>query len=325
MATQQNAQCVSIPAGSDLSAKQYYFMDIVAGKLAVAGAGTRVAGVLTNDPPAANKDGVLQYGGIAKVIAGGSIASGAGVASDANGKAVTATGSAFVCGISTYATTAADGDLIEVLLTGASAVGLAATEETVTSGALNPGVGISYLSITGPQSYTLDDGSYVGQRKSIECTVAASSPLGTLTLNDAYGSEPTTHVFNTVGQRIVVEWRTGGWKVIDKKRAGSLTVVVGTDVLTGYDMVETYNLSITGTVSSTTTKAIPDGTVEGEVIWLRCTTAASTPNGSIGITAKLLAGTAATAAAVNATTDYEYLRWDGAAWQEIITNSVTLS
>jgi len=102
-------------------------------------------------------------------------------------------------------------------------------------------------------------------------------------------------------------------------------VVVGTDVLTGNDMVDTYNLSITGTVSSTTTKGIPDGQLAGESIWLRCTTAASTPNGSIAITAKTFAGAAATAAAVNATTDYEYLRWDGAAWQEQITNSVTLS
>ena len=60
MATQQNAQTVTIPAGSDLSANQYYFMDIVTGKLSVAGAGTRVAGVLTNDPAADGDPGTLQ-------------------------------------------------------------------------------------------------------------------------------------------------------------------------------------------------------------------------------------------------------------------------
>ncbi len=197
--------------------------------------------------------------------------------------------------------------------------------ETRTSGALGLPYTTHYLSVTGTVAFTLADGLSIGQRKRIECSVAATSPLGTLTLNDAFASESLTHVFNTAGQVLVLEWTATGWKTIDKKRNGSLTVVVGTDVLTGYDMVETYNLSITGTVSSTTTKKIPDGTVEGEFVWIRCTTAATSPAGSIDITSKLLSGVAATAAAVNATTDYECLRWDGGAWQELVTNSVTLT
>jgi hypothetical protein len=219
----------------------------------------------------------------------------------------------------------ADGRIVRVMRPLAIAVtgdgGYAAVSA---SGAIAPTAGRVDLTVSGTKAYTLADGN-VGHEIDILCVSAASSPLGTLTIATVFGSESTTHVFTTAGQRLKLRMTATGWKVAAKTRTGSLTVVVGTDVLTGHDMVATYNLSITGTVTSDTTKAIPSGQVEGEAIWIRCTTAASTPNGSISITAKTLAGAAATAAAVNATTDYEYLRWDGSAFQELITNSVTLS
>ena len=323
MATQQAPQYITVPAGSDLSTKQFYFMNISAGKLAVASAGGRVVGTLTNKPDAAGKAGSLQFGGAGKVLAAGTISAGGAIASDASGKAVAAAGTDLVAGIALE--DMASGGIYSYLCTNTAAIAVATGEETKTSGALNVDIPISYLSVTGTVAFTLADGTNVGARKILECTVAATTPIGTLTINDAYLTESTTHVFNTVGQRLVLEWRTGGWKVVEKRRTGSVTPVVGTTVLTGNDMVETYNLSITNTVTSATTMGIPDGQLEGEIIWIRCTTAGGSPVGVIDGTYKLLSGVAATHAAVNATTDYEQLRWDGAAWQEQITNSVTLS
>jgi hypothetical protein len=185
----------------------------------------------------------------------------------------------------------------------------------------------SLLAFTGTKAFTLPDGDRAGLRKTFMVTSAGSTPVGTLTVTTPIAGQSATHVFDTAGQSITLLWDGSAWRITDKKRVGGAAnnVVVGTTVLTGYDMWSTYNLSITGTVSSTTTRAIPDGSVEGETIWIRCSTAASIPAGSIGLTAKTLAGVAATAAAVNATTDYELLRWDGTAWQEILTSSVTLS
>lgn len=183
----------------------------------------------------------------------------------------------------------------------------------------------SVLQFTGTKAFTLPDGDRAGLTHTFVVGSAGSTPIGTLTVTTPFAGTQSTRIFDTVGQRVTFLWDGSAWRIISKTRGGALTVVVGTDVLTGRNMNNTYNLSITGTVSSTTTKAIPDGEVEGETIWVRCTTAASTPSGSIGIAATTLAGVAATALAVNATTDYEQLRWNGSSWQEQITNSATLS
>lgn len=222
-----------------------------------------------------------------------------------------------------------DKDLFEALKAtlGAGAAGL----ETLTGAAGSIIADISkefsLLAFTSTKAFTLPDGDRAGLVHEFICTSAGSSPVGTLTVTTPSGSQPSTHVFDTAGQSIKFLWDGSGWRVIGKRRAGGAAdnVVVGTTVLTGYDLWKVYNLSIDGTKSSTSTKAIPDGLVEGEVIWVRCTTAQNTPNGSIDGTFKNLAGTAGTHLAVNATTDYEALRWDGTAWQEWITNSATIS
>lgn len=323
MSVQESPIFISVPAGSDLSTKQYRFMDVVSGKLSLAGSGTRVAGVLSDDPAATDRPGQLQISGRAKVVAGGTISAGGGVASDANGEAVAASGSAFVVGIAL--TAAADNDIMEVLLTPSGAVGIAAASETITSGAANTGVDTTYLSVTGTQAYTLADGTYVGQKKNIECTVAASTPIGTLTINDVDGG-PLTHVFNAVGQRLELEWRTGGWHTNRKVRAGVEIVVIGTTEMAGHDMHAVLSTSVTGTVSSTGTKSVPDGTVPGELLIVACSTAASTPIGNINFTGLTLANAAVTdLQAIGATTDTVTLEWTGAKWLVIANSGITVA
>lgn len=80
---------ISVPANTDLSTKQYYIMTInSSGKLAVCNATTRPAGVLQDNPAAADRPGALQIEGVTKVICGGSFNPGDNLVSDANGAAI---------------------------------------------------------------------------------------------------------------------------------------------------------------------------------------------------------------------------------------------
>lgn len=331
MSTQQAPTIINVPAGSDLSAKQYYFMDVVAGQLSVAGSGTRVAGVLDNNPDSAGKPGALQTAGVAKVLAGGSITSGAGVASNASGKAVAATGSAFVCGISISDETKADGEYVEVLLTGASAVGLAAMSETVTTGALNVAVPKTILSVTGTQPYSLGAPTYEGQTKYIVCELAASAPAGTLTVSspdDTTGFVcPATFFFDHVGQILELTATAAlKWRCTKKIRNGVKALVIGTTVTTGICDMSHVDVSVTGTVASTSTKALPNGAAVGEIVSITCSTAATTPHGDLGGTFVKKDETAGTLLDdFTLTTDNALLEWTGAAWKPLILSGTTLS
>ena len=109
---------ITRPANTDLSTKQNYFVKLTSGKVALAAAGTdKILGVLNNYPSAANQAATVQITGTAKVVASGAISALAYVTSDSAGKAVATTSSGdTVRGIALEAA-AADGDIIEVLLT----------------------------------------------------------------------------------------------------------------------------------------------------------------------------------------------------------------
>ena len=110
-----------------------------------------------------------------------------------------------------------------------SGPGAVAGPETVTSGALNPSVRTSFVSVTATKAYTLADGQTLGQRKTLRCTVAASSPAGTITPATPQGF--TTIVFGAVGSLnafVELEWNqpgngtTLGWYVV--AQAGTVTI-----------------------------------------------------------------------------------------------------
>lgn len=323
-AVEQDPHYITIPASADLSSYQYRFMTNTSGQAALPSSGGAVIGVQVNDPDAANKPTTIQYSGIALVVAAGSISAGGKVQSDENGKAVAQSGTGIPAGWAMR--DVASGAYVPVLLANQAGIATVVTEETVTSGALSLNAPITYLSVTGTQAYTLAAGTYVGQVKTIECTVAATTPLGTLTLADAYGSEGLTHVFTAVGQKLVLEWRTTGWKIVEKKRAGIQVAVIGTTVLTGYDMAALYDAQVTATVVSATTKGIPNGTLPGERCVVGCSVAASTPIGSIAFTGISTASAALVdLQAIGATTDTVTLEWTGAAWLVVANSGITLA
>lgn len=82
----------TLPTITDLSAKQFYFVTVSsAGNVAVSGAGDLSVGVVQDGPvgtasvPRATS---VRYGGITKVVCGGTFAIGDKVSSDASGKCV---------------------------------------------------------------------------------------------------------------------------------------------------------------------------------------------------------------------------------------------
>lgn len=80
----------SLPAGADLSSSQFYLVKVNSSGNVVLCDGTigeGYLGVLQNDPTATQSAGV-RYGGISKVVCGGSFNPGDKLAADSAGKAV---------------------------------------------------------------------------------------------------------------------------------------------------------------------------------------------------------------------------------------------
>lgn len=107
----------SFPANADLSAAIYKFVELnTSGKLAVATVqGQKVFGVLQrDDAAAADRGAAVQWGGIAKVYAGGTVDEGDFVISDSSGRAIASTDGGFVAGRAV--SPGAVGEVISVLL-----------------------------------------------------------------------------------------------------------------------------------------------------------------------------------------------------------------
>jgi len=192
----------------------------------------------------------------------------------------------------------------------------------------------SQLSVTGTVAYTLAAPNAAGQKKKITCIAAASTPLGTVTIASpdvtaGFALTPAI-TFTGVGQSIeLVAVNIAGtlfWRASRVQRSGVQAVVVGTTVLTGLCLAANYALSVTGTVSSATTRGLPNGNAVGETIVISVPTAASTPVGSISFTGITLLGVAATSiSAIGATTVTQILMWTGSAWQVIYNVGATIS
>lgn len=204
-------------------------------------------------------------------------------------------------------------------------------EAVSAAGACSLTTNVTELTISGTKAYTLAAPTYAGQTKTVRCVAASGSPAGTLTVSspdDTTGFVcPTTFFFDTAGQEITFRATSGKkWRAIQKKRAGIKTLVVGTTVTTGIADMSHINLSVTGTVASTSTMALPNGAAVGEVCNVTCSTAATTPHGDLGGTFLTKTGSAATALDdFTLVTDAAILTWNGSAWQAVIITSAALA
>lgn len=112
---------VSKTAAADLSAKQYYLVKVTADDTVnLAGAGDCAHGVL-QDTPVSGQVCNVQTCYESKVVYGGTVAAGALLASDANGKAVTAATGNYIVGKAIVAGVAGDVGRMSINSAGAKA------------------------------------------------------------------------------------------------------------------------------------------------------------------------------------------------------------
>ena len=117
MAYQQAQTNITLKAGADLSAKQYFFVKIDAnGDAVLAGNGQNAIGILQN-VPASGEAANIAVAGVSKVIIGDttSLDSGVVISSDANGKATLGVSTDFALAILIEDTTAND-DVVSCLI-----------------------------------------------------------------------------------------------------------------------------------------------------------------------------------------------------------------
>lgn len=185
----------------------------------------------------------------------------------------------------------------------------------------------SDLKVAGTMAFTVPNGTVEGQTKVIRAVTATATPAATVTVTTPDATVgyacPATFFFDTVGQQVTLQWTTtagtAAWRVIGIVRAGGTAnnVVVGTTVLSQNPLWATFYASVTGTVASTTTKGIPNGSMSGDLISVQCSTAATIPSGTISLTALTLVGAASTTLGTfGATTNLMVLRWNGIAWEQ---------
>lgn len=115
MSSENNLCTVTLPAAADLSSQQYRCVTVNAsGQAAVANATALVVGILQNNPPS-GQAATVAYSGVSKAKAGGVIAAGARVTSDASGNVIAAAAAGdSVIGVALEG--AAANDVIKVLI-----------------------------------------------------------------------------------------------------------------------------------------------------------------------------------------------------------------
>lgn len=98
---------------------------------------------------------------------------------------------------------------------------------TFTSGAITASERSSLISVTGTVAFSLADGTFIGQRKTMRCTVAGGTPHGTVTPTTPKGF--STVEFNGVNQTVELEWaqpgasNTKGWYIVGVSGTPTIT------------------------------------------------------------------------------------------------------
>jgi len=199
------------------------------------------------------------------------------------------------------------------------------------AGTLDPAKYSTELTVANTMAFTLAAPTSAGQRKKITCVATSGTPLGVVTITSPDQTTglvcPSTFTFTAPGQEVSLTSTAAlTWRVTAIKRAGTQTLVVGTTLTAGLQLPALYALSVTGTVSSTTTRALPNGNLPGDTVQIGCSVAAGTPVGNINFTGLSSANAALTnIGAVSATTMIANLIWNGTAWLVLNSSGTTIS
>lgn len=198
-------------AGADLSTKQHCFANVDSTGIILAGAGTRVVGIVRNKP-IAGQAVTLGIAGKQKVITGsGGITLGARVKSDASGHAVAAADAdaviGAVCGWCAMAASATE--MCEVVLVGpnTTAVPNGIQSISVTGTAIDVTKRLVKVTIDGTMASALGSGLFDGQLLTIQGLTGTNTPAYTVTgafLTNVTAT--TTALFNAASDKLDLMW-----------------------------------------------------------------------------------------------------------------------
>lgn len=90
MSYNERKQTITLPAGADLTGKQFHFGQVNAAGAVVTAAAAAVADCVIDSEGLAGVATTVVIGGVAEIVLGAALAAGATVASDATGQAVAA-------------------------------------------------------------------------------------------------------------------------------------------------------------------------------------------------------------------------------------------
>lgn len=215
---------LTLPANADLSASQFCAVDINAsGRVVVASAGGRVIGVLYTKPTLLGMACTVESlrGKRLRMKYGGTVTAGDTLKTDASGRFVTAVASDIAAGAA-VAVAAMSGVINDigsgVLLADAGPVAQASGFDDIVLSTTAPSATTetTFVQTTGTQSKALAAGAFVGQKKRFIQSVAAATPVGTITgtfLTQA-GAAATTLALGTAVATIAdFIWTGAAWRL----------------------------------------------------------------------------------------------------------------
>jgi hypothetical protein len=213
----------SLPASADLSASQFCGVKLdTNGRLALPTAGTAIIGVLYTKPAAIDRAGQV-YGagsGIRKLKFGGTVAAGDPLKVDASGRFLTATANDVLAG-SCVAIAVVAGSINDIgtgILSGSAATIPSQTFDDIVLSTTAPSnlTETTFVQTSGTQSKALANGVWTGQKKRIIQSVAAATPVGTITgtfLTLAGAAATTLALGTTVAAIADFVWTGAGWRL----------------------------------------------------------------------------------------------------------------
>lgn len=222
MANDQNPP-LSFPASADLSASQFCAVILNgSGKLALPSAGGGILGVLYTKPNADGRAGTVETlrGKKLRAKLGGSVTVGDPLKVDTSGRFLTATGAEVAAGnaVAIAAETGTINQVRAIVLFGnPNTIPQNQVDDIVLSATAPSNLtSVTYVQTTGTQSKALAAGVFVGQRKRFIQSVAAATPVGTITgaFKTLAGAAATTLALGTavayIGDFV---WDGAAWRL----------------------------------------------------------------------------------------------------------------
>ncbi len=211
----------SLFAGVDLTGSQYCAVTISAGTLVLPSAGGTAVGVLQTRPASGKSGTVIGPGWpMTRARYGGTVTSGAALKVDAQGRFVAASATDIAAGSALALAVdagAVDENHTIIFFGNASAVGTTLGFDDIVLGTTAPSAltGVTYAQVTGTKTGVLAAGASVGQTKRIVQSVAASTPIGTITgaFKTLAGAAATTLALGTAVAFIAdFVWDGAAWR-----------------------------------------------------------------------------------------------------------------